>query len=609
MKNKFGQVTIFIIIAVIIVAVVVLFLVLRKNTVSVQKIPATLEQPYVVFLSCLQDDSEAGISILESQGGYINLPNFEPGSSYMPFSSQLNFLGINIPYWYYVSGNNVQKEQVPTKADMETQLSNFINKKIKNCDLKDYYNQGFEIQQGEPKASVSIVNGEVYVDLAMDLTLVKANENTLIKNHKIVVKSQLGNLYDSAKIVYQKEQKELFLENYGIDDLRLYAPVDGVQMTCGPLTWDADNIFNKLQEGIEANTLALKSIGTKGDYFFVDTGVTQGVRFINSKNWSNNFDVSPGDGRILIASPVGNQPGLGILGFCYVPYHFVYNVGYPVLVQVYEGNEIFQFPVAVVIRGNKAREPLSSSATDLGIPDFCKYKNTLTDVLTYDIRTNPVNAEISYECSGTTCYIGSTDNGKLKTEFPQCVNGKVVARASGYDDSETQYSTNAEGQVDLVLNKIYPINLALKLDGRVYSGSAIVSFVSNTSSKSIYYPDQKAVELSQGQYDVQVYIYSNSSLKIEPTTAQQCVEVPQSGIGGLVGLTEKKCFDVNMPEQIVSSALSGGGKAKLFVLESNLASSKVLEINSESLPKPTSLEQLQTNYILFDDKTLEINFK
>ena len=48
----------------------------------------------------------------------------------MPFSSQLNFLGDFIPYWYYVSGNNIQKEQMPSKNDMEEQLEEFIEEKI-----------------------------------------------------------------------------------------------------------------------------------------------------------------------------------------------------------------------------------------------------------------------------------------------------------------------------------------------------------------------------------------------------------------------------------------------------------------------------------------------
>ena len=75
----------------------------------------------------------------------------------------------------------------------------------------------------------------------------------------------------------------------------------------------------------------------EGKYFYIDAGVSDEIRFINSKDWPRNFEVSPSEGILLVANPVGNQPGLGVLGFCYVPYHFVYNVKYPVLIQVYNG--------------------------------------------------------------------------------------------------------------------------------------------------------------------------------------------------------------------------------------------------------------------------------
>lgn len=155
MHNKRGQVTIFIIIAIIIVGVVAGFFLLRGN-LGVTNVPASIQPVYNSFLSCLEDKTKTGIDILESQGGYIQLPAVEPGSRYMPFSSQLNFLGNPIPYWYYVSGNNVQKEQVPSQQDMEKSLGDFINDKIRECNYENYYNEGFEIIQEEPKASVSI---------------------------------------------------------------------------------------------------------------------------------------------------------------------------------------------------------------------------------------------------------------------------------------------------------------------------------------------------------------------------------------------------------------------------------------------------------------------
>ncbi|HEB46936.1 MAG TPA: hypothetical protein ENI22_00520, partial [Candidatus Pacearchaeota archaeon] len=134
MENKKAQVTIFIIIAILIVAGVAAFFLLRTSTMS-SDIPSNFQPAYTSFLSCLEQDTFAGIGILQSQGGYIELPEFEPGSTHMPFSSQLNFLGNPIPYWYYVSGNNVQRENVPSLGDMESQLETFIESKVDGCDF------------------------------------------------------------------------------------------------------------------------------------------------------------------------------------------------------------------------------------------------------------------------------------------------------------------------------------------------------------------------------------------------------------------------------------------------------------------------------------------
>ena len=55
--------------------------------------------------------------------------------------------------------------------------------------------------------------------------------------------------------------------------------------------------------------------------------------------------------------------------------------------------------------------------------------------------------------------------------------------------------------------------------------------------------------------------------------------------------------------------LSGGGKENYYILESELSDSNVIEINAESLDLPKSIEELQDNYILFEEKDLEILFK
>lgn len=608
-NKKRGQVTIFIIIAIMIVAITILFFILRER-ISISKIPSSIEPVYNSFLVCLEDDVETGTGVLRSQGGYIYLPEFEPGSRHMPFSSQLIFLGNPIPYWYYISGNNIQKEQIPSKKNMEEQLAEFIENGIRNCVFDEYYEQGFEIEQGERNARVSIMDEKVEVNLAMDLSIKKGEDSALIREHKIIVNSNLGRLYNSARKIYEKEQKELFLENYTVDILRAYAPVDGVELSCSPKIWSADEVFGTLGEAIEANVLALNTI--RNNYFTVKAPIKEGVRFITSKNWPSSFEVAPSEGSILISKPIGNQPGLGVLGFCYVPYHFVYNIKYPVLVQIYSENEqeIFQFPIAVVIQGNKPREALDVSAVSSEAPELCKYKNTLINVKTYDANLNPVEAEISYECFGERCEIGKTSSGTLKSNFPQCVNGFVIVTSDGFKDAKYLYSTTQTGSLEIILDKLYEMDVKLKLDEKEYNKDAIISFISeDSSSDTIFYPIQKNIKLSEGQYEVQVYIYENSSLSLGETIKEQCMEVSRGGLGGLFGLTEKKCFDIKIPSQIISNVLVGGGKSSYYILESQLKNLNTIEINVKSLPVPKTIEQLQDNYELFETKTLEINFR
>ncbi len=607
-ENRRGQVTIFIILAILVVGGIVTYLIFRQNISSVS-LPASIQPVYTTFLSCVEEQTQIGINLLGAQAGYIELPEFEPGSSYMPFSSQLNLFGNPIPYWYYVSGNNIQREQIPTEQDMEKSLADFIDDRISYCNFDNYYEDGFEISLGESKTVVDMKKGDVVVSMNLDLSVNKGEDSVVVSNHNVEVKSKIFDLYTSAMKLYEKEQEELFLENYGVDTLRLFAPVDGVELTCSPLVWSAEEIFDDLKNAIETNTLALSTenpISSEEKYFYVDTGINENVRFINSKDWANSFEVLPSEGVSLIAMPVGNQEGLGILGFCYVPYHFVYNLNYPVLVQIYDGDEIFQFPLAVVIQGNQPRKSLDTSAKNIE-NEFCKDKNSFTSVNLFDSDLNSVDAQISYECFGTTCYIGESSSGSLDAQFPQCVNGYILVRAEGFDEMKYLYSSVAEGNVNIVLNKLYELDVDLSVGDLRYNEPAIIYFTSDSGSKIVSYPEQTKVNLSEGDYEISVYVYKNSSINFQETTTEQCIDVAQTGIGGLLGFTEKKCFDITVPAQIVSNVLAGGGKQDYSISNNLIKSSSTIKINANKFSTPRTIEELQSNYLLFEENGLEVN--
>lgn len=622
MKNngtgKKGQVTVFIIIAILIVAGIVAYF-LIKDRVGLGSVPREVMPIYEYFLSCISDETKVAASIMGSQAGYLELPEFERGSEYMPFSSQLGFLGAAVPYWYYVSGNGIAKEQVPSKEKMEQQLEEYLKERIMECDFSQFEQQGFEVGvEEEPKVDVEIKEREIKVGVEMPLVMSFDEITARQTSHEVEASSRLGKFYDIARKIYDKESEELFLENYGVDVLRLYAPVDGSELGCSPKIWQVDDIKEDLITALEANVPAIK---VKGDYYSLDEesnkyfiedvgenigGEGEYVNFMYLRDWPTRIEIWPGDDP-LIAEPVGLQEGMGMLGFCYVPYHFIYDMGYPVLIQIYDAEEMFQFPVAVVIDKNKPREAENVEGLPDVVPELCEHKLTALDVYTYNSQLEPVEAQIKYKCFDTSCYIGDTQvvegEAVLTAMFPQCVNGYIIARAEGYKTKKYIASSVREGSVAVVLDKKYKLELEVKKGGRELEEEyAIVSFVREDESVTVVYPEQKEVELTAGEYEIEVYVYTNSTINLEGSKTEKCVDVPKSGLLGIFGASEKKCFTLEVPDQVVSFAVSGGGKQNWYVVESRLEESSKIIIDAVDFGKPNKVEELQMNY-----KNIELN--
>jgi hypothetical protein len=584
------------------------------------------EPVYSYFDSCIQNLAQSGLNILGTQGGYVQPPQFIPGSDKYPTSSQLDFFNFAVPYWYYVSGNGIVREQVPQKSEMEKQLSDYINEHISECDFSAFLQEGYSISinYSNTKTSTKISENSVEADVYTDISVSKGSESSRKSSHVVKINSKIGKFYNIARGLYDKEQSLLFLENYGVDILRLYAPVDGAEITCSPKVWNPQKIVSDLQDAIEANTLALKvsgnyyTLNNKDEKYFVikDFSSDENVNFIYDKKWPFHLEVWPAENGVMLAKPIGTEAGLGVLGFCYVPYHFVYDVVYPVLIQVYDNNEIFQFPIEVVIDKNVPRNAPVSQAYIQEEPELCKYKNSEAEVYTYDTSLNPVQADISFKCFDTSCDIGSTkisDSGNdayLKANFPQCVNGFIIAKADGYEDAKYMISTNEQGGVaNILMNKLYKINISLILNQISTDKSAIIYFKKDDGSvKTLAYPEQKEVEISEGQYEIDVQVFSNASIYLQATTQKQCTKVPAGALGGIFGITKEQCFNIEIPAQTITNGLSGGGKANYYFAESELASGKKLEISAGSLPVPQSIEDLQKNYELVDTNSLEVLF-
>ncbi len=632
MKNELanikGQVTIFIIVAVLVIALGITIYVLRDK-LFIQQPNEEFSEVYTFFDSCIKEKTTEGLRLAGSQSGYVSVPDFKPGSNYAPFSSQLDFLGNPVPYWYYITSNGLVQDQVPSKTQIEKQLEAFLNEELRFCDFSSFIGKGIYVENGNNiETDVKILDNNVIVNVGMSLTASKGNSTSRKVLHDVKIDSKFGKFYNLAKEIYEREKTAAFLENYSVDVMYSYAPVTGSELSCSPKIWNAQEVVDDVRNGLSANIGALKIKGDYYDlnkkenkYFVVDEIQTdEQVRFMYNPEWPTRIEVWPADGNLLIAEPVGLQQGMGIIGFCYVPYHFVYDIYYPVMIQIYDNNEIFQFPVAVVVDKSVPRQAITgeSASSEDTIDEICNYKNTNMDVYTYNSALEPVEADVNFICFNTECNIGKTEiKGKdalLSTAFPQCVNGKVVAKAEGYLPGELIVSTNEPGTANVLMDKLYDINLRLIVNGQEFKSRqetdiAVVNFESEKNSFSVVYPNQKTIKLSEGLYNVSVQVFSGSALTIPASSTRQCVKVPAKGIFGMFGKTDEQCFNIDIPSQTLSNALSAGGKTSEYILENSLKSADSIDVSVSSLPVPNSLDQLQQNYELYEDAKAHITIK
>ena len=364
--KKRGQLALFVILGIIIIGLALFFV--FKPKISLNSQISEFDSVFNQYKSCIEETARVGLDLAGTQGGRIEIGEFIPGSDYAPFSSHLQFLGFEVPYWYYVTANGIIREQVPKKAEIEKELEKFIEKNI-DCNFDKFYAQGYSIDIGMPKADVSILDDRVITTLKGDMVVSKNGSTAEKKEQKAEIASEFGKFYNDAIRIYNKEKNDSFLEKYAEDVLRLYAPVDGVELDCSPRIWKSNEIIGELKTGLEANVdhLKLKSGDytlqkKENKYFIIDEKSSGAVKFSYSKEWPTKIEIHGTDGELMIAKPIGNEAGLGMMGFCYSPYHFVYDLSFPVMVQIYSDREIFQFPVAVVIDKNVPRKSIPADS-------------------------------------------------------------------------------------------------------------------------------------------------------------------------------------------------------------------------------------------------------
>jgi len=205
MRDKRGQVTIFIIIAIVIIGATIGYFAL-KDSIKISGIPTNIEPVYTSFLSCLENTGREGIYQVASHGGYYNVP----------FNTSIVYFIENIPYYYLDSRN-----YVPSINLVEEELEEYISSNLRDCfDIKNFRKQGFNISEEIYSISAKIDKKSIKISMINSITVKKGEDISQFKNIEVELDYDIKNLHTASKeIVNIYSEKPGYICITCLDDL------------------------------------------------------------------------------------------------------------------------------------------------------------------------------------------------------------------------------------------------------------------------------------------------------------------------------------------------------------------------------------------------------
>lgn len=490
-KNKRGQIAIFIAIGIIIL--ITAFTVFFVQRAAVEK-PAEREaekQPQFAGQaelksyvdSCLKKSVLQGLEIMRLQSGYIDIP---------ADSNILEAEGYKMPYWL-----TAEKVAIPSLDFMEKELEDYAAKGLKLCtdDFNDFRSQGFNVEYGN--AAINVDMGKAVVvnadfPIALKKESIAFEENNFV--YTVPIDMQL--IQKTASDLAALEDFHKYLEEHTKNLISLYSGVDEDRLPpfsqsttnfdCSFVSWNKQDVRNRLKNILAFNMPNLKVDGTSFtqpqsnaqfnavyDSFVYDLLNEKfpnlKIDFIYDNNWEFlDYDIVPNNGNLLNPEKVVGTNIPMLPQICVFRYPFKYTVQFPVLVKITDASSAkiepganayyesqgfaFQFPMVAYLCGNQNRACRGNlpavSATSFAVANttllpetlFCNQEQRISDeitIRTFDsLNTDALaNVDVNYYCGSyqNDCFIGRTDeNGILKAKFPLCINGQMYFTKDGY---------------------------------------------------------------------------------------------------------------------------------------------------------------------------------
>lgn len=218
---KRGQVTIFIIVAVVIVAIIALIFLLKGNV-----IPAiggkTEENPGSFLEVCMEDSIREALELISSQGGYVS----NPLNKTFKFEDESEFTDIS--YICYNQGDYAPcvNQEPMLIQHLKNEIKDYVFDDVNDCFdslMSSLDRQGYDVEIVERGFDIEFEEGKVIVDIDADVTLTKSGETTIQDDFRVIINSKF---YDLAIVVQEVINKEASICEFSHYSIYNYPSLD-----------------------------------------------------------------------------------------------------------------------------------------------------------------------------------------------------------------------------------------------------------------------------------------------------------------------------------------------------------------------------------------------
>lgn len=221
--RKRGQVSIFVIVAIVIVGIILVMFVFPRVGILGGEV-----EPNSYLKDCIEPSTQEILGTLVRQGGYSEPTNY------------LMYKDDKIQYLCYTAENHIPCliQQPLLVSHLEQEIKDFVEPRAKQCvqDLKELYERrDYSVQSTPGEINVSIIPGSINVDFVSPMTVTKERTQTFQK-FEVKLDSELydllmtavsildfeSNLGDSETTMYLRYYPDLKIDKIRRDEGTVY---------------------------------------------------------------------------------------------------------------------------------------------------------------------------------------------------------------------------------------------------------------------------------------------------------------------------------------------------------------------------------------------------